>query len=95
MEECLEKLIYKSILIWIDDILLFAKTYEDFFINLQRFFQILKQYGFKLNLKKCRLFLSEVKWCGKVYSGKGTAYDNEKTNGLIQMNPPTTAGELQ
>jgi hypothetical protein len=56
-----EKLLYKLLLIWIDDVLVFAKTIEKFLDGLDRFFGMCAKYGFKLNPKKCTLYKEEIK----------------------------------
>ncbi|GMF27520.1 unnamed protein product [Phytophthora lilii] len=46
-------------------------------------------------MDKTCLYTKTAKWCGRVLSKDGVAYDPEKIRALAHMPPPTTAGELQ
>jgi len=90
-----EKLLYKLLLIWIDDVLVFAKTIEKFLDGLDRFFGMCAKYGFKLNPKKCTLYKEEIKWCGRYVNGQGVHHDPERVAALCALPYPTNGGQLQ
>ena len=39
-------------------------------------------------------YVQEVKYCGKLYSGKGVQHDLERIRGLVEMRWQETVGEL-
>ncbi|OWZ04566.1 hypothetical protein PHMEG_00023512, partial [Phytophthora megakarya] len=43
MNEVLKDLLFRSVLVWIDDVLLYAQSADEFLANLKRFFTILRQ----------------------------------------------------
>lgn len=45
--------------------------------------------------KKCQIFATEVKWCGRIISAEGVKHCPDRVQGLIDMQPPQTAAELQ
>eukprot|EP00644_Phytophthora_capsici_P011958 jgi/Phyca11/106580/e_gw1.12.674.1 len=46
-------------------------------------------------MDKTYLYTKTAKWCGRVLTKDGVAYDPKKIESLVQMPPPTTAGALQ
>jgi hypothetical protein len=58
-------------LLWLDDLLAYAKTEEELLEALRKFFAKCREYGLKLSAKKCRLFQRKIVWCGKLISEKG------------------------
>ena len=95
MEECFKQLLYSHLLIWIDDMLLFGKTINEYLDALEKFFKLLVEFGLKLSVKKSSLFEREVTWCGRIIDGQGVRHDPQRLKALIDMPIPETAGELQ
>ena len=61
-----------------DDIILYAKTFEDHVRRLDIVLTRLKQHGLKLKPSKCKFFKREVTYLGYTVSAKGIATDPEK-----------------
>lgn len=95
IEKCLKELMYKHLLVWIDDLLLFAADVETYLVKLERLFELLDFFGFKLSVKKSSLFEPQVKWCGKIITGHGVSHDPERIRALTDLPYPTNAAELQ
>ncbi|KAE8960742.1 hypothetical protein PR001_g30281 [Phytophthora rubi] len=95
MEECFASLLYKHLLIWIDDLLLYAADMDTYLEKLAEFFSLLNQFGLKLSIKKSSLYETEVKWCGRILNNQGVRHDPERINTLRAMPYPRTAAELQ
>ncbi|KAG3103460.1 hypothetical protein PI125_g13859 [Phytophthora idaei] len=75
-------LVNKSVIVWIDDLLVFAETAEELVNVIEAVLQKLDEFGFILNLKKCSLFLTEVKWCGRIINKDGIGYDPSRIQAL-------------
>lgn len=56
MEEVLGDYNLKICLIYLDDIIIFSRTFEEHVERLCRVFQRIRESGFKLNPQKCHLF---------------------------------------
>ncbi|KAG2781067.1 hypothetical protein PC129_g16905 [Phytophthora cactorum] len=95
MNEVLRDLSFKGVFVWINAVLLYARTAGSFLENLEKFFSILRQRRLKLNARKCKLFAKRVKWCGKVIDGEGVEHDPERLAALRQMPLPPTGAALQ
>ena len=81
-------------LLWIDDIVIFAKTYEEYMETLERFLQICRTKVFKVSAKKSTYMAREAHWCGRIIDGSGTRYHPRNYETMERLQTPTTAGEL-
>ncbi|OWY94650.1 Retroelement [Phytophthora megakarya] len=88
-------MLYHSLLVWVDDLLLFAKNAEEYLCKLRELFVVLRARRLKLNAKKCTLFSTSVVWCGKVIDGSGIQHSPDRLKALTDMQLPPTAAALQ
>ncbi|OWZ06725.1 hypothetical protein PHMEG_00020985, partial [Phytophthora megakarya] len=95
MQRVLVELIPHNAQVWIDDVLIYAKTGGEFIDEIRRFFLLLHRHNLKLNLMKSCLFQREVTWCGRVISGDGVRHDPARISALTELPLPKTAAELQ
>ena len=95
LEDVLHDLLYEYLLVWIDDILAFASTPVELLDALEGMLQRINDHGLKLNPRKCQLFLTQVKWCGRVIDADGVRHDQERIDALCAIPVPATAAELQ
>ena len=82
-ENLFAEYLYKNVIVWIDDILIFAKTIQNLLDLLQKVLEICKINNLTLKIPKCEFFTMEIKWCGKIISGTGVANDPTKVSALI------------
>ena len=85
---------YLEVLIWLDDVLGFAKTYDELLDILHQVLKICAAKGLKLNPNKCELVAKEVQFCGRIIGSKGVKFNPRNYNALITMPTPKTAGAL-
>lgn len=95
MQECFKEMLYEALLVWIDDVLLFAASPHEYIQQLRKFFSILRERNLKLNINKCELFTKSVVWCGNVIDGQGVSHDPSRLHALCEMPRPPTAAALQ
>lgn len=95
VEKVLAELLHKNLLVWIDDLLVFEDTEDELVEVMIRMFGLLDQHELKLNPKKCEIYLTEVKWCGRIISAAGIGHDPERIEALQKIPYPSTAVELQ
>ncbi|KAE9282551.1 hypothetical protein PR003_g27380 [Phytophthora rubi] len=95
VEEIFGDLLGQGLLCWLDDILGYAETEEELLALLEKVSVRCEKFGLKLHAKKCLFFATEVKWCGRIISAEGVKHCPERIQGLVDMQPPRTAGELQ
>ncbi|MCG8033578.1 MAG: reverse transcriptase family protein, partial [Candidatus Thiodiazotropha taylori] len=79
METVLAGLNWQICLIYLDDIIVTGKTFEDMVNNLDQVFNRLSDANLKLKPRKCRLFAREVEFLGHIISEQGIKTDPKKT----------------
>ena len=97
MEECLEDLVSgdeQICQIYLDDVIIVSKTFEEHLQRLEKVFSRFKKAGMKLSPKKCHLFRDKVKYVGHVVSAEGVETDPEKTNKISKWPTPVNKDEL-
>ncbi len=82
------------VIIWIDDILIWANSSEELIQRLQMVIQRASEYGLKLSIKKAQFYTTEALWCGKIFTSKGVEHHSARIQGLISMPVLNTAAEL-
>jgi len=78
MELVMSGLTYDICLVYLDDILVFSKTFKEHCDRLSTIFDRLERYTLKLKPTKCHLFKTKVKFLGHVVSEKGIECDPDK-----------------
>ncbi|GBN34940.1 hypothetical protein AVEN_245447-1 [Araneus ventricosus] len=71
METTLHGLSSEAYLMYLDDITIVGRTFEDHLSNIRKVFEILQQAKFKLSPKKYRFFRKEFAYIGHVTSAEG------------------------
>lgn len=95
MQNCFQERLYKSLIIWIDDVLCYSNTVVELLENIEYIFKTCHDFGLKLNPDKCELYTTKVKFCGKLFSASGIAQDPERVASITSMPTPRNAAELQ
>ncbi|VEN45007.1 unnamed protein product [Callosobruchus maculatus] len=78
METVLKGLSWETCLVYLDDIIVVGKSFDDHLKNLEQVFRRLRQSGPKLSPKKCHLFQKKVQYLGHAVSQEGIAVDPQK-----------------
>ena len=71
MERCLGELRDKVAIPYLDDFIVFSRTFKEHIEHLRTVLQKLREHGVKLKLRKCSLFKRKVQFLGRVVSGDG------------------------
>ena len=95
MERVLAGLHWETLLVYLDDVIVYAKTVEDELSRLGTVFQRLREAGLKLKAKKCHLFKESVLYLGHVVSGNGISTDPEKVKAVEEWQTPACVKEVQ
>ena len=74
----LKGLLWHSCLVYIDDIIIFGRTFEQHLENLAGVLRRIECAGLKLQPQKCHLLQSEVQFLGHIISTKVVSPDTQK-----------------
>ncbi len=97
MEEMLDSLRDECCIPYLDDILCYAKTFEEHVEVLRKVLQALQRHGVKLRPTKCEMFKKEVRYVGRLVSDKGVRIDPKDLDAVRawKAKTPTTVGEVR
>lgn len=95
METVLAGMQWKSLLIYLDDVIVFGSTVEEVVERLEAVFTRLREAKLKLKPKKCHLFRREVLYLGHVVSKEGVSTDPSKTEAVRNWPTPTSVTEVR
>ncbi|VDI63928.1 Hypothetical predicted protein [Mytilus galloprovincialis] len=95
MTKVLKDLNFKIALVYIDDILIFSKNFEDHLNHLQQVFSNLREANLKLNPEKCKFATRTIKYLGHVISKDGIRVNPENTEKVKDFSRPTTAKQVK
>lgn len=95
MESVLSGLHWRTLLVYLDDVIVFGRTFEEELERLEDVFLRMRIANLKLNPKKCLLFRSEVPFLGHVVSRNGVKTDPSKTVAVAEWPVPANVKELR
>jgi len=95
MELILAGLTYEICLIYLDDILVFSRTFEEHCLRLGAVLDRLDKHTLKLKPSKCHLFQRKVSFLGHVISAKGIECDPCKTIAISDWPRPVNVSAVR
>lgn len=97
MEEMLAPLRDECCIPYLDDILCYAKTFEDHIDGLRKVLRALQSHGVKLRPTKCDLFKHEVRYVGRMVSAEGIRIDPKDLEAVyaLKKETPATIGDVR
>jgi len=95
MERCMGDMHLRDCLVFIDDILIFSRNFDEHLERLEAVFRRLVQHGLKLKPSKCELFKTSVEYLGHVISADGISTDPEKVRAISTWPVPSNVKELR
>lgn len=75
-------LIWNTLVLYLDDIILFAKTFDQALANVEKALIRLTEANLKLHPKKCKFFQKEVTFLGHIVNEHGTSTCPEKVKSV-------------
>jgi len=91
----LRGLTWESVLVYIDDIVVYADTYDELKTRLEEVFIRLRGAKLKLKPTKVRLFQREIQFLGHRFSGDGVAMDPVKISEIVLWHRLKTVHEVR
>ena len=97
MKSCLEGLRDEICIPYLDDIIVFSRTFEEHVEHLKQVLQRLKSHGVKLKDRKCKLFKRKVHYLGRAVSEQGYRPVSANVEAVTQLknSKPQTVGDVR
>ena len=95
MEQCLGDQQSVTLLLYLDDICIFAPTIDDMLDQIELVFDRLKQFNLKIKPKKCQFFNASVLFLGHVLLANGISANPEKVEKVKTWLVPKSIKEVQ
>lgn len=82
---------------YLDDVLCYARSFEEHVGVIKKVLQTLRHHGVKLRPEKCELFRQEVRYVGRLVSANGVRIDPHDLEAVIALKShrPQTVGEVR
>lgn len=85
----------KFVLVFMDDILVFSKSWLEHLEHLSIMLSTLREHQLYANLSKCSFAQTKLEYLGHIISNKGVATDPAKTEAMVAWPVPTNLTELR
>ena len=95
METVLKGLLGKQCLVYLDDVVVFGHSLNEYLDALDAVFERLRQFDLRINIKKCGFFATQFTYLGHQVSATGIRPDPAKVQALADYPRPTTLKALR
>ncbi|KAI8484640.1 hypothetical protein Bbelb_375810 [Branchiostoma belcheri] len=95
VELLLAGLDWRTCLAYLDDIIVFSRTFQDHLTTLEEVFRRCRAANLKLNAKKCQFARPRVRFLGHVVSKQGIQPDPANTEKVRHWPTPTSTAEVR
>lgn len=95
MERVLQGLVWKTVVVYLDDVVVYSRTPEEHLRHLAEVIERFRAHNLKLKPRKCELFKAEVRYLGHVVSAAGVATDPALIEKVTKWEPPCNQKETR
>ena len=95
MQRTMSDFLFQFLLVYLDDLLVYSKTFEEHLQHLDKLLSRIIETGLKLRPDKCQFLRREVNYLGHTISAKGIGCDVSKVEAVRNWPTPTTITELR
>ncbi|XP_063809856.1 uncharacterized protein LOC135028570 [Pseudophryne corroboree] len=95
MEHCLGHRNFEMVLLYLDDVIIYSRSYEEHLQHLDEVFAQLTKCGLKLKPSKCHLLKPKVQYLGHIVSAEGVKPEPEKIRVVRDWPVPRTVKDVR
>jgi hypothetical protein len=95
MQTTMSDFLYSFLLVYLDDLLVYSKTFDDHIDHLDRLLQRIRDTGLKLRIDKCHFLCKEVAYLGHTISAAGIGCDKNKVTVVENWPQPKTVKDVR
>ena len=95
MQTTMSDFMFSFLLVYLDDLLVYSRTFEEHLKHLDRLLTRIAETGLKLRQSKCQFLRREVTYLGHTVSAEGIGCEEEKTAAVRNWPTPQTTQDLR
>src|SRR6266540_5499554 len=95
MNQVLRKYLRKFILVYLDNIIIYSKTFEEHKEHVRLVFEALREASLMMKLKKCKFAQKELQFFRHIIFAEGIRTDSEKIAKMVILILPINLKELR
>ncbi len=95
MNQVLRKYLEKFVLVYLDDIIIYSKTFKEHKEHVRLVFEALQAASLIIKPKKCKFAQKELWFLGYIISAEGIRTDLDKIAKMVTLSLPTNLKELR
>ena len=95
MDNVVAGLKWKACLVYLDDVLVYSRTFEEHFENLRAVFTRLRESSLKMKPRKCSFAMEQLRYLGHLVSADGLTVDPRKVEAVRELATPSNRSELR
>lgn len=95
MNETLREYLHQTVLVYLDDILIYSRTKEEHKRHVREILERLRAVNFKAKESKCTFFSQELKFLGHVINADGIHMETEKVSAVQKWPMPSNVKEAR
>ena len=95
MQTTMSEYIYRILLVYLDDLLVFSKNFEEHLDSLQKVFKRLREIGVKLKPSKCQFGQEKVTFLGHTICADGIGTMDDKIRAITDWPEPRTLKQVR
>src|SRR6185436_8395647 len=95
MNRVYDQIALKFVIVYLDDTIVYSKTFDEHLEHLQRVFTRIRKAGLRLNIKKCNFWMQSLSFLGHIISANRIAPDSQKIEAVHNIQPPKNVTQLR
>ena len=95
MTQVLREMNWRYVLVYVDDVLVFSRSFEEHLDHLQTVFDKIREAKLTLKPEKCKFAVPKVKYLGHIISKNGVEVDPEKIEAVKSFPRPKKVKEVR
>jgi len=95
MTKVLGPYLYDFVMVYLDDIIIFFQTIEEYFQHMRKVLEALRQTGLKLKMKKCEFAKKQLKYLGFIVREFGIKSNSKKVRDIVDQLAPTNQTQIR
>src|SRR6266498_4196774 len=95
MNQVLRKYLGKFVLIYLDNIIIYSKTFKEYKEHVRLVFEALQAASLMMKSKKCKFAQKELQFLGHIISAERIRTDPDKIAKMVTMSPLSNLKELR